>query len=210
MRVEVRIVPDDGDAQAGNAHVEVHHRRGEGFNIERTATIGGDAETYVLPPGGRLVVNTPLAIETPVYDHQQMASISPSQQRAAQTTLADAPDVAPPEPQGMAVRRTDTEPQLNPAAAQSGLPEVTANQNSQIFPETVTTPPPNRVAPQAPPAPVRPEDIAAGHGPEAQKIAASQGVARPAATQWKPPAQTASKSPEQAQKSTTEGDEEKK
>jgi hypothetical protein len=137
MRVEVKILPEDGEQQAGNAHVEVHHRRSEGFNIERTTTVGGDAETYVIPAGGRLVINTPLAVETPVYDHQQMASISPSQQRSTQTVLADAPEVASPEPQGMN-RPTDTAPQVLPGAAQTGMPNATANQNSQVFPDSVT------------------------------------------------------------------------
>lgn len=93
MKVEIKVLPDNDD-KVQPATIEMHSRRGDGFNIDRNDTVAGDVKQFTIPDGGRLVLNAPNANEQPVFDAAQGASIYPSQQ-ASEARSADAPKVPP-------------------------------------------------------------------------------------------------------------------
>ena len=88
MRIEVRIVPDEGRDNVAEkdrqvVHVETHARRNDAFNIQKVDDIheGHDAVQFTVPNGGRLVINTPFTGGDVVYDPEQAAAVRPSQQQ---------------------------------------------------------------------------------------------------------------------------------
>lgn len=82
MRVEVKVIREaDNDVQRQSASIETHTKRGDAFNIHSAKdVVEGETQTFSIPPGGRIVINTPLAIEKPVYDRDQAAAVYASQQ----------------------------------------------------------------------------------------------------------------------------------
>lgn len=87
MRIEVRIVPEEGRENVSErdrqvVHVETHARRNDAFNVLKVDDIheGNDVVMFSVPSGGRLVLNTPYAGGDVVYDPDQAAAVRPSQQ----------------------------------------------------------------------------------------------------------------------------------
>jgi hypothetical protein len=81
MRVKIELVKDDRVDENSTISVETHTRRGDAFNIHRaTSSIPGEPQTVDVPPGGRIVINTPMSTEQPVYDREQGAAVMASNQ----------------------------------------------------------------------------------------------------------------------------------
>ena len=88
MRIEVRIVPEEGRENVSErdrqvVHVETHTRRNDAFNVQKVDDIheGHDLVQFAVPNGGRLVLNTPFTGGDVVYDPEQAAAIRSSQQQ---------------------------------------------------------------------------------------------------------------------------------
>jgi len=93
MKIEVKIPGVEAnlaDKDRRGVSVETHVKRNDTFNIQKVDTVmeGAESVTFEVPPGGRLVINTPEAKEEMVYDKDQAASIRTS----AQVNAADRAD----------------------------------------------------------------------------------------------------------------------
>ncbi len=129
MQIKVEIVARDGevpDAEREAIQVETHARRGDTFAVLRTDTFLGGADAAVLsvPPGGRLVINTPLSHEEAVYDRDQAAAVRPSQQAHPKHRMADKPVVTShpeaDEPSAPSLPPPETPPATEPPPETSG------------------------------------------------------------------------------------------
>lgn len=98
MKVEIRIVPNDGDenlpeGQKPTLQVETHERRGDAFTVLRNDPVlmSEKVTSFTIPEGGRLVLNAPSTHEELVYDRDQGAAVRGSRQTMPHR--ADAPVV---------------------------------------------------------------------------------------------------------------------
>lgn len=160
MQIEVKIVGEQANVPASerkSVTVETHARRGDMFNIlKNDGVMQGDAVTFTVPSGGRLVITTPETHEELVYDRDQSATIRPSNQTAPNAPVADRP-----------VTQGGAAPAPAPPAGGTAPP---------TNPAPTTPPPPQRGAPQSAPQTTTPPR---SNPTEAAK-AAQQSAPRPA------------------------------
>lgn len=160
MQIEVKIVGEPDNVPASERKsitVETHARRGDMFNVlKNDGVMQGEATTFNVPSGGRLVITTPETHEALVYDRDQGATIRPSNQASPNASVADKPVT-----QG----GTYTPPSVPPQAPNTAQPPI---------PPDTTPPPPQRGAPASAPTTQQPPPSTA----ERQK-AAQQSAPRP-------------------------------
>lgn len=151
MRVKVEIIREEG--VEGDVSIETHNKRGEAFNVMKAVQVEiGKTETFLVPPDGRLVINTPRAIEKPVYDRDQAAAFYPSSQRNSDTEVdrpIPAEMIAVKEKELEELKRQENDRKnREQAEAAERAKAAAASQQANTGSQTATTPTTTRTPPQ--------------------------------------------------------------
>lgn len=150
MKIAVKIVSEvdvgENPSDRRAIHIETHSRRNDSFNVQKVDDVmEGDEGVFLVPVGGRLVINTPQTNEEIVYDKEQGAAVRATLQNndegKADAVDMDALAKTKQDEADLAKKQADAARQGQP-----GVTNTTPQTTGQSAPTKPTAPPTNPVA----------------------------------------------------------------